>query len=180
MRVLILLLLLFVSVGAKEATTMNENCSYVQVSMIDTTTVEGKMIKILSDSGYSVRMQQIILAQAKFESGNFKNSLTRKHNNVFGMLHSKRDPYSVGNWGFAEGRTGYAVYNSINESVYARMWYSRQKGYPKDASVEDYVHHMKQKKYFEATEKEYLKGLKKLINQDSAIFQNKNLIIACN
>lgn len=180
MRVIILLLLLFVSVGAKEA-TVHENaiCEAKEVVNVDVSTVEGRVIKILADSGYSIRMQKILLAQAKHESGNFRNPLTKNWNNVFAMLHSSKDPYSKGNWAKAEGRSGYAVYNSIEESVYARIWYSRKWNYPDDASTGEYVRHIKSKGYFTGDQQKYIDALRKWIARDAHLFENKSVIIAC-
>jgi hypothetical protein len=181
MRV-ILLFLLLISTGAKEAIVVPERaleCVTTEEILIDTATVEGRVIKILADSGYTVRMQQIILAQAKYESGSFRNPLTKKWNNVFAMLHSKYDPYSLGNWGYAEGRYGYAVYKSLEESVYARIWYSRKKKYPVNVSVEEYIAHIKAKGYFTGNQDKYLDGIKKLIDRDENLFKNKSVMIAC-
>lgn len=184
-----LFLFLFGSFTTQEATLAKKICSceLTEVVNVDETTNEGRMIKILSDSGYSVRMQQIILAQAKFESGSFTNSLSKKYNNVFSMLHSKRDPYSMGNWGFAEGRVGYAVYKTFNESVYARLWYNRKWKYPNDSDLDDYVSTLYAKRYFIGDPKSsaqsninmYKTGLKKLIDRDAHLFENKSVKIAC-
>lgn len=170
MRVIMLILMLLLSYETREGVLTIEAVGKVYKVAV---TNEDRVIKILSDSGYSTRMQQIILAQGKFESGDFKNSLTRKYNNVFAMLHSKYDPYSKGNWGRAEGRSGYAVYGSLDESVYARMWYQRNKKYPSDTTVEAYVKHIKSKGYFEDNEKRYLKGMRYWIEKDSHLFENK-------
>ena len=154
-------------------------CEIKEVIGIDSTTIEGKLIKILADSGYSVGMQKIMLAQAKLESGNFKNNLTKKWNNVFSMLHSSKDPYSIGNWARAEGRSGYAVYKSIEESIYARIWYSRRWNYPDNVSPDEYVRHIKSKGYFTGNEQEYLKCIKALIKRDAFLFENKSVTIVC-
>lgn len=122
-------------------------------------TIEERITKVLQDSGYSKNMQALILAKADLESGAFKNKLTREHNNVFSMLHSKRDPYSVCGCGFAEGRIGYASYPTIEDQVYAYIWYTKKKKYPKEATPAQYVRFMKSKGYFEANENLYLKGL---------------------
>lgn len=183
MRVIILFLLLIITISAQEADLKQNvsNCVTKEQIVIDTTTNEGRVIKVLMDSGYSVSMQQIMLAQAKYESGNFRNQLSKKWNNVFSMLHSKKDPYSKGNWGKAEGRSGYAVYNSVEESVLARLWYSRKWKYPKDnVSVEEYVRHMKSKGYFTGNLLNYINGMNELINHDAYLFENKSVTIACN
>jgi hypothetical protein len=129
-------------------------------------TTEDRIIKVLQDSNYSLRMQQIIVAQAKHESGNFTNSLTRKYNNIFAMLHSKYDPFSKGNYGYAEGRKGYAVYDRIEESTRAYIWYTRKKKYPSDTTLVAYVDILKAKSYFTGNKKEYLNSLTIHISKD--------------
>lgn len=184
MRFLFLLLLLLPSFAAQEAEIKRESvcdCVTKETVIVDVSTQEGRIIKVLADSGYSIGMQQILLAQAKFESGSFKNTLSKKWNNVYSMLHSRHDPYSKGNWGFAEGRSGYAVYNSLEESVYARLWYSRKWKYPSDvASVDEYVLHIKSKGYFTGSTESYISNMRSLIKADAHIFENKSVMIACN
>jgi hypothetical protein len=176
----ILLLLLLVGLTAHTKEPIPEQSVFVsEVSVVLDTTNEGRVIKILADSGYSVGMQQIILAQAKLESGNFTNSLTRKWNNAFAMLHSKCDPYSVGNYGRAEGRSGYAVYKSLEESVYARLWYSRKWKYPVDVNLYEYVMHIKRKGYFTGDADHYYNNMRDLIARDASLFENKSVTITC-
>lgn len=184
MRLITIILLILFSVETQEASldpAETALCDTIEVLNVDTDTAEGRVIRVLYDSGYSIPMIQILLAQAKLESGNFKNNLTRKWNNVFAMLHSGSDPYSQGNWGFAEQRSGYAVYSSIEESVSARIWYSRKWSYPMDSvSPEEYVRHMKRKGYFTASEHEYIAAINRLIKQDAPLFENKSVMIVCN
>lgn len=181
MKVIILFLLLLVSTGAQEAIVTRENvtCHAKEIINIDKSTVEGRIITILADSGYSIGMQKILLAQAQHESGGFNNKLTKNWNNLFAMLHSPKDPYSKGNWAKAEGRSGYAVYNSIEESVYARIWYSKRWNYPAEASPGEYVRHIRSKGYFTGNQQDYLNAIRKWINRDAHIFENKSVIIAC-
>jgi hypothetical protein len=140
---------------------------------IEAMSTQERIVRVLSDSGISVRMQQILLAQADYESGGFKNSLTKKWNNVYSMLHSRRDPYSLGNWGYAEGRSGYSVYLSIENSVCARLWYSRSWKYPADTTVEAYVTHIKSRGYFTGDAKEYLAGMQARMKKNEALWQVK-------
>jgi hypothetical protein len=148
----------------------------IEEIVIKELTLEERIIKVLQDSGYSKNMQQLILAKADFESGGFKNKLTREHNNVFSMLHSKRDPYSKCGCGFAEGRKGYASYPTIEDQVYAYIWYTKKKHYPKEATPYQYVAYMKSKGYFvgdpKLSDKEnikmYLNGILSRINKYNA------------
>ena len=56
---------------------------------------------------YNIEHPEIVLAQAKLETGNYTSSLCRKHGNLFGL----------------RGRSGYARFNNWKESVKAyRDW----------------------------------------------------------
>lgn len=163
LRVCLLLLILIggkVSVGNSTITKL-DNVEYKEVEL----TIEERVSKVLQDSGYSQNMQAIILAKADLESGTFRNKLTKEHNNFFSMLHSKYDPYSKCGCGFAEGRLGYASYPTIEDQVYAYIWYTKKRGYPKEATPLEYVRFMKSKGYFEANELSYLAGLKARLNR---------------
>lgn len=135
----------------------------IVIDTIKTYTTEERIAKVLSDSGFSLRMQRIIVAQAKLESGCFNNNLTKKHNNLFGMRHPRiRKTYSIGAYARAEKRNGYASYNSIDSCVTDFIYYYRSiKAY--DTTVEQYVKHIKKKGYFEANEKQYVRSLIKLM-----------------
>lgn len=157
LRVCLLLIILIggnVSVG-NPSIEIPDGVEYKELRI----TIEDKIRGVLIDSGYSENMQAIILAKADLESGTFSNPLTKHHNNVFSMLHSKYDPYSKCGCGFAEGRLGYASYPTIEEQVYAYIWYTKRRGYPKEATPKEYVRFMKSKGYFEANEKLYLAGV---------------------
>lgn len=77
-----------------------------------------RVFKAFLTFGIDSTSAKIFTAQAVHESGNFTNKLTRNNNNIFAVLH---DPYrpttSIGNYGKAEGRSGYASYASIEAAV---------------------------------------------------------------
>lgn len=113
-------------------------------------TPEERITKVLYDSGYSMRMTQIILAQARHESGNFTNPLTKSHCNVFGMRHPRvRPTTSLGPLAKAEGRTGYASFNSIEDATRDYILYSRYIKAPTDTTLEYYATFLHNKRYYE-------------------------------
>jgi flagellum-specific peptidoglycan hydrolase FlgJ len=108
---------------------------------------------------------QIYIAQAKLESGNFKNNLTRNHNNIFSMRHPSRRPTtSIGPLASAEKRSGYASYESIEQATTDFILYLEYCNYPDTIkSVESHVKLLKQKGYFESSTKSYTKAIKRLL-----------------
>lgn len=69
--------------------------------------------------GVDTLSAKVFTAQAHLESGGFTNPLTKKHNNVFSILHdkSRKLTTSLGPYAKAEGRAGYASYASIEAAV---------------------------------------------------------------
>lgn len=127
------------------------------------------------------RMQQIILAQAKHESGNFSNSLTIYHNNLFAMRHPRRRPTtSIGPYGKAEGRTGYASFKSIESSVKDYQLYTQYVKAPVDTTLSAYVTFLHDKRYFECplhskgtglcSRDVYFRAIDKWIERDKHLF----------
>lgn len=66
----------------------------------------------------NIKYPNVVLAQARIESGNFKSKLFKESNNLFGMRIAKGRPTTA-----QEGRNNYAKYNNWKESVldYALM-----------------------------------------------------------
>lgn len=111
---------------------------------------------------------RLIVAQARLESGDYKNALTRHHNNVFSMQHPrKRKTTSLGPFASAEKRKNrYASYASVRDSVTDLFLYFKAKKIrPTQPSLTRYVKTLKSKGFFEDPEVKYKKGLKKKINQ---------------
>jgi uncharacterized FlgJ-related protein len=128
-------------------------------------TVREKILGVLEDSCYSPRMQEIILAQAIHESGNFTNKLSKRWNNVFSIYKSKYDTLAIGNHGFAEGRTGWAVYRNVEDATKAYILYTKGRGFPKDTTLSAYVDFLKKKNYFTADKQLYYNSMKTIIDK---------------
>lgn len=109
---------------------------------------------------------KLIIAQARHESGNFKNKLTKEHNNVFSRLHSKKDTLSLGGFGYAEGRKGYASYKSIDSAVVSQILYFKRKGYSLNyKSEKEFAEELKKKKYYTDDLNRYVNALSKHMNR---------------
>lgn len=164
-----------VAVGNSEGYKLNDN--YLKPK-IESTSYDGtvaklskdsirlEIINVLRNSGYTVRMQEIILAQAIHESGNFTNRLSKKWNNVFSIYKSRYDTLAIGNHGIAEGRKGWAVYRNVQDATKAYILYTSKREYPKDTTLSAYVAFMKRKGYFTADEKQYYNCMKTIISRN--------------
>lgn len=111
---------------------------------------------------------KILVAQARFESGGYKNHLTIFHNNIFSMQHpTRRRTTSIGALATAEGRPNtYASYNSVREAVMDLFFYFKaRKINLTQPSINTYVYRIKKKAFFEAELSRYRRGVKKEFNR---------------
>lgn len=137
---------------------------------VGTLTTEERIVMVLRDSGFSRPMQRIILAQAKHESGGFKNSLTVYHNNVFAMLHPRqRRTLSMGPWAKAEGRGGYGSYASIEDATRDYILYCRFMNVQQKTDAKSYIYQLKRLWYFGDNRERYLRGVQYWMRQDSTV-----------
>lgn len=128
--------------------------------------IDSTIRAVLSAHKVDKTTQNLLVAQAKFESGNYSNNLFKRNNNLFGMMHPKvRLTKSKGARGRAEGRYGYAQFASIEDSVEDMLLYLwDKKQTPKYKSAAEYVRFLKTNRFFTAPESHYLRGLKQYLN----------------
>jgi hypothetical protein len=80
----------------------------------------------------NIQHPEVVLRQARIESGNFKSRIFLENNNMFGMkMPNKRPNMASGS------NRGYAVYNNWKESVIDYALYQVYSG--KNLSKEDYI-----------------------------------------
>lgn len=137
-------------------------------------TIEEQILAVLIDSGYSVCEQEIILAQSKHESGNYKNSLSKK-NNVFSLYKRRNSNYALPDKAYAEGCLCFATYRSIREATLDYLQLRNDFHVSSELSVEEYVSFIKRKKYFTDSEERYLSSMKQLISRDHDLVINFNI-----
>ena len=111
--------------------------------------------KQFEDMVYSMNFPypDIVIAQAKLETGHFKSEVFKMNNNLFGMRHPlRRVTLSRGS------NLNHAVYNSWQHSLmdYA-MWYNK---YCSKFQTKDEVYNYLQRVY--STNKNYIKILKQV------------------
>jgi uncharacterized FlgJ-related protein len=128
-------------------------------------TIEERIMVTLQKHDVPIPMQKLILAQAKLESGEFTNNLTRKGNNLFGMRHPKiRRTTSLGPTMRAEGRAGYAKFESIEKSVEDLLLYLECRNIPDTFAIaHNYARVLKEKHYYESSSGDYTRGLNRYL-----------------
>jgi hypothetical protein len=110
-------------------------------------------------SGLDSTMAKLLVAQAIHETGGFKSRLYRRGNNAFGMMVSKKDTLKVGSMA-AEGRPGYAKYESLEESTKAVIGLLTRKGCSfKFKSPHQYASWLKSVRYYEDSVSNYSNAL---------------------
>lgn len=92
----------------------------------------------------NIQHPEVVLRQARIESGNFKSRVFLENNNMFGMKIPNKRPNIV-----SGSNMGYAVYNNWQESVIDYALYQVYSG--KNLSKEDYIK-MLNNNYAEDTE----------------------------
>ena len=92
----------------------------------------------------NIQHPEVVLRQARIESGNFKSRVFLENNNMFGMKIPNKRPNMV-----SGSNMGYAVYNNWQESVIDYALYQVYSG--KNLSKEDYIK-MLNNNYAEDTE----------------------------
>lgn len=80
----------------------------------------------------NIQHPEVVLRQARIESGNFKSRVFLENNNMFGMKIPNKRPNMV-----SGSNRGYAVYNTWQESVIDYALYQVYSG--KNLSKEDYI-----------------------------------------
>lgn len=123
-----------------------------------------RVFEVCLNNGLDTLTSQLFVAQAKLESGSFTSKLFRKHNNAFGlMFQSTRCGYkslAENGLGFAEGRSGYSTYCTIEDSTQDVIFYLMCKGNLQFNNPAHYVDWLKSIHYFEADKQVYLAAIK--------------------
>jgi hypothetical protein len=120
------------------------------------------LLKTFVSNGLDTLTSKILVAQASFESGYFKNPLTKCSNNVFAILHNPyRVTLSTGDRGVAEGRSGYAEYKTLEDAAKDFIIFLEYRKLPKKlTSIDTYAYQLKQKRYYGSSAELYAKGVK--------------------
>lgn len=123
--------------------------------------VDDRIQRVLIDHCIPPFTIRLIISQARLESGNYTNRLFKDHQNPWGMMHpSVRPTRSKGRHGHAEGRGGYASFNSIEDATEDYILYQRYMGVRLDfKTTKEFVRTLKRNLYFGSSEVDYLRGI---------------------
>jgi len=162
-KLLVLVLLTIGMVIPCKTTNAVAKKPMVEIINLDLMTIEERIDYSLTNYGYDSLMRKLIIAQAKHESGNFRSKLFKKHNNLFGMMHPRvRPTLSKGSLARAEGRAGYASFETIENSVQDYILWMKFNDLPTTfSSPKDYASTLKSKRYFTDDLSRYTKALEK-------------------
>jgi hypothetical protein len=109
---------------------------------------------------------ELIIAQSKHESGNYKNSLTQ-YNNIFARHYHKIDTFAISAGACAEGHDRFAKYPSLEYATLSQLAYFKRKGYSmKWKSTNQFALELKQKGYYEAPIDNYNAALNRIIQNE--------------
>lgn len=141
----------------------NTNKSHKKISpkreLRDAAEIENEIREVLADEGVKPFVIELIVAQSKHESGNYKNGLT-PYNNIFARHYFKADTFAISAGAPGEGHRRFAKYPSIEYATLSQLWYFKRKGYSMDwESTYEFAAECKRKGYYEAPLKVYVSAL---------------------
>lgn len=155
MKSTILTLILLVSSCVKVGRAADENLCPNVVDF----SYEGRIRYTLQSQNLDAYVVELLVAQSKHESGNYRNSLT-PYNNVFARHYSKYDTFATSAGAKAEGHSRFAKYPSIEYATLSQVEYLKRKEYSfKWKSPYQFALELKKKGYYEAPLKEYTNAL---------------------
>lgn len=162
--IFIILMLMCASINMNEAhVIVKETKLEVKIKELS---IEDSVRLVLSEKNLSSYTVELLIAQSKHESGNYRNSLSRLHKNIFSRHYEKIDTLSLGAGGSAEGHNRFARYKSIKDATNSQYAYLKRRGYtfswntPREFAIE-----LKNKRYYEDSIDNYSRALSKLIKQ---------------
>lgn len=156
--ILTILVLSTMSIG------MSGNELYNHIPSEEPIDYESRIRKVLRDEGINEYVTELLVAQSKHESGNYRNTLT-PYNNIFARHYSKRDTFAISAGAKAEGHSRFAKYPSVEYATLSQLDYLRRKKYTfKWKSPYQFALELKQKNYYEAPVMEYTNALIRYMN----------------
>lgn len=119
---------------------------------------------LLKQKQVSELMAKVLVYQSYHETGGFKSSLFINNNNPFGMK-----PAYIRQKDQSGSKNGYANYNTLDQAAhdlilwldYNHFFTDYLPNFPisEDSFIVNYVDFLKQKRYFEDSQTNYLKGM---------------------
>lgn len=142
--------ILTILVLSTTSVSMSGNELYRHIPREEPIDYEGRIRNVLKDEGINDYVVELLVAQSKHESGNYRNSLT-PYNNVFARHYSKKDTFAISAGAPGEGHTRFAKYPSVEYATLSQLDYLRRKNYTfKWQSPYQFALELKKKHYYEA------------------------------
>lgn len=158
--VLILALLIFPA--KKVGKAFNAEINSVKIALDS----ESVIRRTLKNQKLDCFVIELLVAQSKHESGNYKNSLT-EYNNVFARHYHRVDTFATSAGACAEGHDRFAKYPSLEYATLSQLAYFKRKGYSfKWNSADQFALELKQRGYYEAPIEKYSLALNKHIQSE--------------
>lgn len=121
--------------------------------------IERRIRQVLIKEGVDEFTIELLVAQSKHESGEYKNSLT-EFNNVFARHYFRADTFAISAGATAEGHSRFSKYPSVEYATLSQLWYFRRKHYSfKWKSIYEFAVECKRKGYYEAPVSVYYQAL---------------------
>ena len=120
----------------------------------------------VKERGYSDTLANLLIAQAKHETANFKSNAFIKYNNAYGYKRYPGSKWQTGSGNTSTEGNAYAAYNKLSDSVNEVLdWLKRRQNEGKFiisqlTTPEAYALALKNSNYFGASVNEYIQGLK--------------------
>lgn len=116
---------------------------------------------------FNYEFSAMVIAQAKFESGNFQSNAFKQYNNMFGMqMPSVRPTTASGTWSGEYANGSGAKYNCVFDSAYDMyLWISQFNNWKtftydlKNGEITLYIAWLKERGFFAASQMEYQQGV---------------------
>lgn len=101
----------------------------------------GKMLLLLKAGGISDKIARYLVAQSRFETGDFTSPLCRLYNNYFGMKWAS--------WQNVASQMQWAYPSDLADSIRVQIGWLKRTNFPKDVSnLKEFVSELKARKYF--------------------------------
>lgn len=152
-KILLILILLPIWAPSESNTVPPWQLDVVEVRVNES--YEEEIIRVLREQGVGENLSQIILAQAKHESGNFSSVIFEENWNPFGMKQARvRQTTCIGT------NRGHGVYSSLSDAVIDYVLWMKDRNVPfKGKCLKSYVMILKSKGYFEDDFDNYVRGM---------------------
>jgi hypothetical protein len=161
MRIILVILMLTIPTYNNESHIVDNSWVEFPVKK-ESLSIDDSIRLVLSNKNLSKLTIELLVAQSKHESANYRNNLAKKHNNIFARHYHKADTFALGAGGQAEGHSRFARYKSIEYATLSQYYYLKRKNYsfewntPKEFAIE-----LKKKKYYEDDIYNYTNALTK-------------------